>query len=144
MRRGEARGRTIGFPTANIDMREALVPALGVYAVRVGMGAAGTTRWRDGVANLGRRPTFGGGGVLLEVHLLDFEGDLYGRRLRVAFVEFLRPEMRFAGIEALRERIAEDRDRARALLAERACAPGWFADDNLPAALDGRGRARGA
>lgn len=144
VRRGEARGRTIGFPTANIDLREALVPALGVYAVRVGAAAGGTTRWHDGVANLGRRPTFGGGGVLLEVHLLDFEGDLYGRRLRVAFVEFLRPEMRFAGIEALRERIAEDRDRARALLAERARAPGWFADDNVPAALDGRGRARGA
>ena len=83
VRRGDARGATIGFPTANIDLRESIRPALGVYAVRAGMAERSGTRWLDGVANLGRRPTFGGTGVVLEVHLLDFEGDLYGRLLRV-------------------------------------------------------------
>ena len=132
MRRGAARGAAIGFPTANIDLGEALEPALGVYAVRVAMAEGAATRWRDGVANLGRRPTFGGGEVVLETHLLDFDGDLRGRLLRVALVAFLRPEMRFPGVDALRAQIAADRERAAALLAERARTPGWFADDNLP------------
>ncbi len=144
VRRGDARGATIGFPTANINLRETIHPALGVYAVRVSIADADGTRWLDGVANLGRRPTFGGDEVILEVHLLDFEGNLYGRRLRVAFVEFLRPEMRFEGIDALTAQIAADRERADSLLAERARSAHWFTDDNLPPAINNRRSAVGA
>jgi len=138
VQRGDARGATIGFPTANINMRETIYPALGVYAVRVGLADECGTRWHDGVANLGRRPTFGGDDVVLEAHLLDFEGDLYGKRLRVAFITFLRPEMRFDGIGELTSQIAADRDQAAALLEERAREPGWFANDNLPPVINNR------
>ncbi len=86
---GEARGAKLGFPTANLELGSYLEPALGVYAVRT-MAAPGGP-WFPAVANLGLRPTFGGGGVLLEVHLLDFDGDLYGRELQVQFVDYLRP-----------------------------------------------------
>ncbi|MEO1311655.1 MAG: riboflavin kinase, partial [Pseudomonadota bacterium] len=86
----------------------------GVYAVRVGMEGEGL---RPGVANFGRRPTVGGAGRLLEVHLFDFKGDLYGKRLDVAFVDFLREERKFDGLDALKAQIAADSDRARALLA---------------------------
>ena len=138
VQRGDARGATIGFPTANINMGETIYPALGVYAVRVGLADEGGTRWLDGVANLGRRPTFGGDDVVLEAHLLDFEGDLYGKRLRVAFITFLRPEERFEDIDALTSQIAADRDRAATLLEERAREPGWFVNDNLPPVINNR------
>ena len=118
---GERRGRTIGFPTANIDLGEYLRPATGVYAVRAGLDRAGEagseTVWYDGVANLGHRPTFGGDGLVLEVNIFDFSEDIYGRHLRVALVEHLRPEKKFDGIEALRAQIAEDAARARAAAA---------------------------
>ncbi len=127
--RGDARGRTIGFPTANLWLREYQRPALGVYAVRVAVAeprlAAGRTLtepavWRDGVANLGLRPTFGGlAEPRLEVHLFDYAGDLYGRRLRVALVDYLRPERKFEGLEALKAQIAQDADAARQILSER-------------------------
>jgi riboflavin kinase / FMN adenylyltransferase len=116
VRQGDRRGRQIGFPTANLVLGDLLVPRLGVYAVLLGVGAAGGIRWRAGVANLGRRPTFGGEAVRLEAHLFDFEGDLYGRLVRVALVDFLRPEQKFAGIDALRTQIAQDSERARAAL----------------------------
>ena len=117
---GDRRGRTIGFPTVNLGLGEYLRPAFGVYAVRVaGDGAddpfAG--RWIDGVANIGLRPTVGTPEPRLEANLFDIDADLYGRHLRVALVDFIRPERRFAGLDALKAQIAEDAARARAILA---------------------------
>jgi len=114
--RGDERGRIIGFPTANIILHDYLRPAAGVYAVRAGIEEAGRTVWRDAVANFGRRPTFGGSDLRLEVHLFDFAGDLYGRHLRVALIEHLRPEQKFSGIDALKAQISADAVRARELL----------------------------
>ncbi len=110
VREGDGRGRLLGFPTANVHPLDArlVLPAAGVYAVRVAQGRGPGTPWRPGVANLGRRPTFDGRTLLLEVHLLDGGGDLYGQRLRVAFVERLRDERRFAGIDELKAQIARD------------------------------------
>ncbi len=123
--RGDARGRTIGFPTANLWLGDYLRPALGVYAVRVAIAPPGlragqtlaeTADWLDGVANLGLRPTFGGTEPRLEVHLFDYAGDLYGRRLRVALIEFLRPERKFDGLDALKAQIVRDAEAARRVL----------------------------
>lgn len=124
VQQGDQRGRQLGFPTANFSVDGYLEPAFGVYAVRVGAEEDGGMIWRDGVANLGRRPTFGKTDAVLEVHLLDFSGDLYGQNLRVAFVDFIRPERKFDGLEALKTQIAADSERARVLLAE----PGNRAD----------------
>ena len=82
------------------------------------------TIWRDGVANLGRRPTFGGDDLILEVHIFDFAGDLYGRHLRVSLIEHLRPEKRFDGIAPLKAQIAEDAALAREILATHGSALG--------------------
>ena len=111
--RGEGRGRTIGVPTANLAPENEILPAPGVYAgyCRV----AGADSW-PAVVNLGRRPTFGGGELALEAHLLGFAGDLYGTRLRLSFVERLRDEHRFSSKEELVARILEDVARARELL----------------------------
>ncbi len=113
---GDKRGRTIGFPTANLSLGDYQRPAFGVYAVRAGVDEGVGTVWRDGVANLGRRPTVGGLAERLEVHLFDFSGDLYDRHLRVRLVEFLRPEMKFDGLDALKARIALDAEAARKAL----------------------------
>lgn len=117
---GDRRGRTIGFPTANLQLGEYLRPATGVYAVRAGIDQGGQTLWRDGVANLGLRPTFAKQDLILEVHLFDADIDLYGRHLRVALIDYLRPERKFDGLPALQAQIAEDCARARALLKETA------------------------
>jgi riboflavin kinase/FMN adenylyltransferase len=114
---GDERGRTIGFPTANVAIGEYIVPALGVYAVRAGVDEGTETVWRDGAANLGRRPTVDGQSLTLEAHLFDFAGDLYGRHLRVALVERLRPEKKFDGLDALKAQIARDCADARRILA---------------------------
>lgn len=114
---GDQRGRTIGFPTANIDPGEYVQPAHGVYAVRAGIAAGGVTQWYDGVANLGVRPTVDGSRLLLETHLFDYSGDLYGKYLRVALVDFLRPERKFESFEALKQQIAADSAQAREKLA---------------------------
>lgn len=110
--RGDQRGRTIGFPTANVSLEGYLEPALGVYAVRVELGG----RHYDGVANFGRRPTFDKKDVLLEVHVFDFEGDAYGQPIVVSFISFIRPEMKFPGLDALKAQIARDCDTARTRL----------------------------
>jgi len=113
---GDARGRDLGFPTANVDVDTALVPASGVYAVRV---RVSETRALPGVVNIGTRPTFTQGQepeVRVEVHLLDFDGDLYGQRVRVAFIDRLRAEQRFDSKQALVEQIGRDVSRARAAL----------------------------
>lgn len=114
---GDKRGRTIGFPTANIPLVGYQHPKLGVYAVRVGLHRGTHVDWIDGVANFGMRPTFDKKYVLLEVHLLDWSGDLYDQSLRVAFVDYIRAEMKFAGIEELTAQIAKDVSTAREILA---------------------------
>jgi riboflavin kinase/FMN adenylyltransferase len=113
VRHGDHRGRLLGFPTANLALGDHLRPRVGVYAVsaRLADGIA-----RAGVANLGERPTVAGRDVRLEAHLFDFAGDLYGRRLEVALLHFLRPEQRFPDLDALKRQIAADSARARALL----------------------------
>lgn len=113
VRHGDKRGRTIGFPTANLTLGAYLRPAFGVYAVTVSVDGQ-TYR---GVANLGRRPTVAGLIERLEVHLFDFSGDLYGRKLRVALHHFLRPEQKFDGLAALTAQIARDAEAARDKLA---------------------------
>lgn len=113
VRHGDKRGRTIGFPTANILLGAYLRPAFGVYSVTVDCEG---NAYR-GVANLGRRPTVAGMTERLEVHLFDFAGDLYGRKLTVALRHFLRPEQRFDGLEALTRQIALDAEAARDKLA---------------------------
>lgn len=110
---GDERGRTIGFPTANVDVAEGfIVPADGVYAAKC------RTESGDRFAcavNIGKRPTFYGSAdrSLVECHLLDFTGDLYGQVLAVEFVERLRDEQRFDGLDALKEQLRSDVDRAR-------------------------------
>lgn len=111
---GDRRGRTIGFPTANLWLGEYVRPRFGVYAVCVDIAG----RSHPGVANLGLRPTFGGDREpRLEVHLLDFAGDLYGQRICVDLLQFLRAEQKFDGIDALKAQIALDAASARAALA---------------------------
>ncbi len=111
---GDARGRTIGFPTANIALGEHIEPARGVYAV---VARLADGREVPGVANIGRRPTVATGvQSRVEAHLFDFVEDLYGQRLDVALHAFLRDERRFDGIDALRAQIAEDAAQARATL----------------------------
>jgi riboflavin kinase/FMN adenylyltransferase len=117
---GDRRGRTIGFPTANLELDDYLRPAFGVYAVRVsgdGPDDPFAGRTIDGVANLGLRPTVGTPEPRLEAHLFDTDLDLYGRHLRVALVDFIRPEQKFAGLDALKAQIAADAARAREILA---------------------------
>jgi riboflavin kinase/FMN adenylyltransferase len=115
VQQGDQRGRTIGFPTANIALGRHLEPARGVYAVRVNApdGSLGPVH---GVANIGRRPTVGGTESRLEVHLFDWSGDLYGRELEVTLVSYLRAEHRFAGLDELKAQIGKDAAVARALL----------------------------
>ena len=121
---GDQRGRTIGFPTANIDPIEYVRPARGVYSVRAGVPTGAETQWFDGVANLGVRPTVDGSRLLLETHLFDFSGDLYGMYLRVALVEHLRAERKFENFEALKRQIDADSRQARENLAAHAAKTG--------------------
>lgn len=112
---GDRRGRLLGFPTANLSLDDYLRPAFGVYAVRaVPLGGNGA-RW-SGVANLGERPTVGGTKAQLEAHLFDFAGDLYGKRIAVELLAFIRPERKFESLDALKAQIAQDSARARGLL----------------------------
>ena len=114
--KGDQRGRQIGFPTANIALDDYLEPALGVYAVWVGVEEGGVTSWHAGCANIGRRPTFDKEEVNCETYIFDFTDDIYDKLLRVALVEYIRPEKKFDGIAQLREQIALDSHDARALL----------------------------
>lgn len=111
---GDQRGRQLGFPTANLAAHNEQFPPDGVYAVRVRINGAE----HPGVANIGLRPTVHAAGHrTLEVHLLDFSADLYGRDLEAAFIQFLRPEQKFPTLEALRAQIVTDIQSARAILA---------------------------
>lgn len=115
---GAGRGRTIGFPTANIDTQNELRPGAGVYAVRVHVRGK-QERW-GGAANIGVKPTFGGGEVTIEAHLFDFQGDLYGKKLQVEFIDRLRGEQRFASVSELSGQIARDIEAARSAVARAA------------------------
>lgn len=131
VREGRQLGRTIGFPTANVDIGEAIRPARGVYSIRGGVREGDRMRWYDGVANVGVRPTVDGETLVLEAHLFDFDENLYGRYLRVAFVDFMRAEQKFDGIDALKAQIAEDSRQARELLQARALGAGDFIGEDM-------------
>ncbi|MFT5681105.1 MAG: riboflavin kinase/FMN adenylyltransferase [Myxococcota bacterium] len=111
---GEQRGRRLGFPTANVESDSELLPFPGVYAVRTRID--GVPDWLPSVANLGTRPTFDGRHFLIEVHILDFRGNLYGRQAQVAFIGRLRDEQKFADADALSAQLRQDVIAARALL----------------------------
>ena len=114
---GDKRGRTIGFPTANMRLEDCLEPAFGIYAVRATVFEDDKpVLKRDGVANLGIRPMFETKVPHLETFLFDFDGDLYGKHMAVELVAYLRPEMKFEGLDALRAQIAADSEAARAAL----------------------------
>jgi riboflavin kinase/FMN adenylyltransferase len=109
--RGEGRGRTLGFPTANLRIPPAkAVPAIGVYATFVDLPDRGV---QPGMLNIGRRPTFDGMDVTVEVHLLDFEGDLYGEDLTVQFVQRLRDERKFDSADALAVQLSKDKQHCK-------------------------------
>ena len=113
VQKGAQRGRTINFPTANLDFGDLVRPKFGVYAVEVRL--EGETDWRPAVANTGNRPTVGGEEARLEVHIFDFERDIYGQRLNVRFRSFIRDEKKFESFEALKEQIIRDAKSARIL-----------------------------
>jgi riboflavin kinase / FMN adenylyltransferase len=107
---GDRRGRSIGFPTANVRSDPAVVvPARGVYAGFVGVGKA----VHPACTNIGLAPTFKRGESRIEAYLIDFEGDLYGRVVEVSFVQRIRAEKRFLGVDALKEQISRDVEEAR-------------------------------
>lgn len=118
---GQKVGRDLGFPTANIPLGEYLHPMPGIYAVRAGV-SEGTidgdedVDWHDGVANVGVSPSFEDRPFLLEAHLFDFDGDLYGKHLRVQLISYVRAEAAFGDMEALKAQIGEDCAVARRVL----------------------------
>jgi len=113
---GEKRGRDLGYPTANIRLDKNCALKHGIYAVRVGLGQGKDQVRLNGVASYGRRPTFDNGAPLLEVFLFDFKDDLYGSVLDVAFIGFIRDELKFDGIEPLIRQMDDDSARACAML----------------------------
>ena len=112
VRSGDKRGRDLGFPTANIALDPDCGLKHGIYAVRIGIGGL----IRDGVASFGTRPTFDDGAPLLEVHVFDFSGDLYGAPMDVAFIGWIRPELKFDSVDALVKRMNDDTRLAGAAL----------------------------
>jgi riboflavin kinase/FMN adenylyltransferase len=127
---GDARGRQMGFPTANMHLGHCLAPAFGVYAVRVTILENEKPVGRhDGVANFGIRPMYRIEVPLMEAHLFDFDGDLYGKHLSVELIAYIRPEAKFDSLQALIAQIGADAATARKILAETPAAP---ALDGLP------------
>ncbi|MCC2654471.1 MAG: riboflavin biosynthesis protein RibF [Microvirga sp.] len=114
VRHGDKRGRVLGYPTANMRLPDDCRLRHGIYAVRASVGG----KLVDGVASFGRRPTFDNGAPLLEVHLFDFAGDLYGQILDVEFIGWIRGEERFDGVEALIAQMDRDSVEAKRMLAE--------------------------
>lgn len=111
---GERNGRNLGFPTANLQLGVLIHPKHGVYAVRARI--EGEADWRPGVANFGRTPTTGLRDPLLETHIFDFDGDLYGKRLEVQLIAWLRPELKFASVEEMIAQMHKDAEAAREIL----------------------------
>ena len=112
---GDKRGRQLAFPTANLALENLLHPAFGVYAVRAWIGDADNAAAQPvmGVCNIGRRPTVNDRGVLAETHLFDFDDDIYGQRLCIELLGFIRPEQKFASLDELRAQIASDCESAK-------------------------------
>ncbi len=111
--KGDKRGRQLGFPTANILLGKRILPLNGVYAVKVhGIGETPLL----GVANAGTRPTVDGVRRSLEIHLFDFNQEIYGQYIEIEFIQFVRSEMRFDGLQSLQEQIAKDVLKAREIL----------------------------
>ena len=104
---GKREGRKIGFPTANVSTSETLIPEKGVYAVRVQVNRG---RWLDGMVNLGTQPTFGGRKFQIETHIFDFNRDIYGDELTIAFVERIRAEKRFESVSELQRQLQADKE----------------------------------
>jgi riboflavin kinase/FMN adenylyltransferase len=119
--KGQQLGRTIGFPTANLQLPpDKFLPRSGVYCVGVwGDSLVSTVPFQPGVMNIGHRPTVNGTTLTVEVHLLDWSGDLYGQTLTVSLEEFLRPEQKFASLDALKLQIQADCEAAKAFLGRR-------------------------
>ncbi len=115
---GEKRGRALGFPTANMRVQDLHLPRLGVYAVKVDVLTGPQAGSYIGAASLGVRPMFGENQPNLETYLFDFDGDLYGKHLSVAFIDYLRPERKFDGLPQLLEQMANDCTRAREILVQ--------------------------
>jgi riboflavin kinase/FMN adenylyltransferase len=110
---GDKRGRKINFPTANIKLNDLIRPAFGVYAVKV----SGTgIKSYNGIANIGKRPTVNDRGELLEVNIFDFDGDLYGKEIKVSLLKFIREEQKFDGLGSLKEQITKDVYKAKNIL----------------------------
>jgi riboflavin kinase/FMN adenylyltransferase len=136
---GDKLGRTLGFPTANIDLGDMLRPKIGIYAVEICLGEGES--WRGGVASLGYRPTVQGRDLRFEVFVFDFDGDLYGRTVRVRPITYLRDEIALDGLQALKRRIAQDEADARAVLAARQAVDGAspIANKSSPRSASPRG-----
>lgn len=115
---GQKRGRTIGFPTANISLNdeEKLIPGIGVYAVVVEI--EGNTKKYSGMMNIGYRPTINGQNISLEVHLINFSGDIYGQNIKVYFKKFVRSEKKFNSIDELQQQLIKDKINVLSLLKE--------------------------
>jgi riboflavin kinase / FMN adenylyltransferase len=120
---GDRRGRTLGYPTANLKLEHVLQPAFGVYAVRAGLGGDKGSVY-DGVANFGVRPMFELTEPLMEVHLFDFSGELYGALMSVDLIAYLRSEAKFDSVAALKAQMAADCRMAERLLSQRERVPG--------------------
>ena len=112
VRHGRKLGRDLGFPTANVFLYRRKLPVAGVYAITANT-VFGT---HYGVANIGNRPTVQGQRQQLEAHLFDFNGDLYDRRVCVHLKSYLRPEIKFSGLESLQEQLSKDKELARQIL----------------------------
>ena len=115
---GDKRGRTINFPTANMSMEGYLKPKLGVYAVRVMIPSGPAKGTWDGVANVGKRPTFNKDDLVLESHIFNFDFDIYELPIRVEFVDYIREEQKFDGLDALKKQIQKDCVTAKKILAD--------------------------
>lgn len=112
--KGRQLGRTIGFPTANVQVSESykLIPTNGVYAVRTLVRG----QWLNGIMNIGNRPTVDGVGRTQEVHILNFNEDIYGENITIELIDYIRPEQKFNGIEELKNQILKDKERAIQIL----------------------------
>ncbi len=116
--RGDQRGRTINFPTANLSMEGYIKPKLGVYAVRVMIASGPAKGTWNGVANVGKRPTFNKEDLVLEAHIFNFDYDIYEVQIQVEFVDFIREEQKFDGLDALKDQIGKDCVVAQEILAQ--------------------------
>ena len=112
---GERRGASIGYPTANVILKDYIHPMKGVYAVEIFFDG----NFFTGIANFGIRPTFGQNSPILEVHIFDYKGDLYGNEISIAFVDFIRSEKKFKNVDDLKKQILYDCDKAKNILGKK-------------------------